>query len=549
LNASYGIDGSRMWVFLGVLITLVLAVWFLLWGPDHPTLPAYFRYRKLRSRKLPIPSEEQFIAEFPLQGPLTTFMINLYRYEGFFSQLPAFPISFKQWSPNKTTARYAIDVYVGYLDKFERLSAQPDIWGSFREALSSAIDVLDTTLPQEHESALRVPLKDIINPSALMARFAGTFYKRGELFRRLDYVIQSNLDEEPEFETLEEAIHEHFKGTPFEDFFLQLFEASASFHIAQHLRFEGHWIVAPPGRGKTTLLRSLFHEDLKAVRENRASVIIMDSKGDFINEVKNLQLFAPGQPLYGKLVLIEPDPDYPLALNPLDVTRGSEEHLSLAQRKARTNHTVGLLEYLFSALLEAKMTALQSTMFRAVLRSLVEVIPDPTIETFRDIITNGYEPYLEYLERARNSISAARWTAQKLLSSITILPNSTNKARNSSLASLSRSSSMPRAAARTSLIMKRCRPTFTLTNAKPSYPETKRSPPSSISADRRRLASFSRTSASDKLFPRTYSTLWQTAPYASPTVMMMPRSSPPASTRHLRSFTENGVHSPPMCET
>jgi hypothetical protein len=78
----------------------------------------------------------------------------------------------------------------------------------------------------------------------------------------------------------------------------------------------------------------------------------MDSKGDLLVPLKRLQ------PMAERLVLIEPDADHPVALNPLDIPRMS------------AHHTVSLLEYVFSSLLDAKMTSLQQTLFRSVLPAL-----------------------------------------------------------------------------------------------------------------------------------------------------------------------------------
>jgi hypothetical protein len=162
-----------------------------------------------------------------------------------------------------------------------------------------------------------------------------------------------------------ELVADYLHGTPF----TQLFSVHIPFEIPQETRFSGMWVCAPQGRGKTTLLKTLFAHDFKQVLAGKASVIAMDSKGEFIDEIKKLK--AP-------LVLIEPDMG--VALNPLDI-----------------GHSVALMEYLFSGLLEAQMTPLQRTLFRSVLTAMM-AIPNATIETLRDLITNGLEPYQQYID-------------------------------------------------------------------------------------------------------------------------------------------------------
>jgi ABC-type cobalamin/Fe3+-siderophores transport system ATPase subunit len=76
-----------------------------------------------------------------------------------------------------------------------------------------------------------------------------------------------------------ELIEAYLADTPFKDFFL----SKVPFSISQETHFSGHWIVAPPGRGKSTLLHTMFLEDIK----RNASIILMDSKGDLINQLKN----------------------------------------------------------------------------------------------------------------------------------------------------------------------------------------------------------------------------------------------------------------------
>ncbi len=152
--------------------------------------------------------------------------------------------------------------------------------------------------------------------------------------------------------------------------------APRTFSLPDEARFAGHWIIAPPGRGKTTLLHSMFLDDL----ERDASIIVMDSKGDLINPIKELAAVKD------RVVLIEPDPDYPLAVNPLDIPKTS------------IAHTVSLLEYIFTALLEAKPTQKQLAFFRNVLPALVQGIPNCTLHTFYDMIAKGVEPYRQHLK-------------------------------------------------------------------------------------------------------------------------------------------------------
>jgi hypothetical protein len=164
-----------------------------------------------------------------------------------------------------------------------------------------------------------------------------------------------------------ELVAAYLADTPF----FALLTTPVPFSLPEEKRYAGHYIIAPSGQGKTTLQHTMLSVDLKT----SASVIVMDSKGDLLTPIKTLALVKD------RLLIIEPDPEFPLALNPLDIP------------KANVNHLVSLLEYVFSALLEAKMTALQMTLFRTVLPAIVKTIANPTLQTFIDIVTTGVGKY------------------------------------------------------------------------------------------------------------------------------------------------------------
>lgn len=144
--------------------------------------------------------------------------------------------------------------------------------------------------------------------------------------------------------------------------------------IPDEQRYSGHWIVAPPGRGKSVLLSHMFLRDL----QRNASIIVMDSKGDLSGPIKELRSIKD------RLVLIELDASRPLALNPFDIPRAGPQH------------TGALLEYMISGLLGAKLTDLQLGLFRNIIPIIIRAIPRPTINVFKTFLIDGFKNYQEH---------------------------------------------------------------------------------------------------------------------------------------------------------
>ncbi|MGN6147718.1 MAG: hypothetical protein ACTHPD_04185, partial [Rhizomicrobium sp.] len=177
-------------------------------------------------------------------------------------------------------------------------------------------------------------------------------------------------------------IEQLIEGTGYETMFSPSIEVPVS--IPKELRFEGVWVIAPPGRGKTTLLSRLLANDLNEVRNKCASIILMDSKGDLIDHARRLKYFGKDGELEDRLVLIEPRPD--LAINPLDL--GSSQ-----------GQTLSLCEYILDALLDTETTPKQGAVFRRVLIAM-QAIPDANFQTFLAFLKDWrpFEPHLSQLD-------------------------------------------------------------------------------------------------------------------------------------------------------
>ena len=149
--------------------------------------------------------------------------------------------------------------------------------------------------------------------------------------------------------------------------------------IPEEQRFSGTWICSPQGRGKTTLLLSMLQKDL--LRKDQPAIIIIDGKGDIINLAIDLVQ------LWRSPSCIILDPRNPIALNPLSISN------------INIHKAISRIEYIFSALLDAKITPKQQSLFRSVIHALILGFENPTITTFRDIISNGVGKYQQQIAK------------------------------------------------------------------------------------------------------------------------------------------------------
>jgi uncharacterized protein DUF87 len=184
-----------------------------------------------------------------------------------------------------------------------------------------------------------------------------------------------------------EMAEAYLGATPFIDFLSQ----STLLVIPTKTRFEHMHVVAGTGHGKSQTLQYLIAQDLPAVAAGQRSVIVIDSQGDLIRTISQLEEFAPGGRLADRLVLIDPtDVEYPVSLNLFDVGKDRLDSYEALERERLTNSILELYDFVLGTLLDAGMTQKQSVIFRYVTRLMLH-IDGATIHTLRELMEEGSE--------------------------------------------------------------------------------------------------------------------------------------------------------------
>lgn len=175
-----------------------------------------------------------------------------------------------------------------------------------------------------------------------------------------------------------EIVSAYLHDTPLE----ALFHASIPFSFTDEKRFEHMHVVGGSGHGKTQLLQHLIASDLR--RPDTPSLIVIDSQGEMLKKIQQLDLFAPGRPLADRLIIIDPeDVEHPPALNMFDVRSGRFGSYSQADKEQIEASIIEMFNYVFGAL-AAELTSKQNTTFAFVTR-LMLAIPGATIHTLREL--------------------------------------------------------------------------------------------------------------------------------------------------------------------
>jgi hypothetical protein len=343
---------------------------------------------------------------------IKAFIAELFYYEGLF-QLPAI-----DWDETRTIAelwdiREELTRQRGYVSDFggncELLESAftailEPLYAACPPLLNDADEVDGITVPTHLLQS--IGNLGTVAQTMLNVAFAEELSERGLLVRLSDRLERNlvsasggnpadprsfnrapKLPEQYDAKSPEQLVLTYLGGTPL----LPLFNQTLDFTIPTKARFEHQHIVAGSGHGKTQTLQYLIANDLEAVADGNRTVIVLDSQGDLIRTIANLKVFAPGEPLHDRVVIIDPsDVEWPVSLNLFDVGMERLNGYAPLERERLTNSILELYDFVLGTLLSAEMTQKQNVIFRYVTRLMLH-IPDATIHTLRELMEPGSE--------------------------------------------------------------------------------------------------------------------------------------------------------------
>ena len=293
-----------------------------------------------------------------------------------------------------------------------------------RRASLGAIEACVALLPRViADGEITAPLASLANPGRFVEALARPlnselFPTFAELYQRNVYAVSGVTPARTGKPPKITEPHHLDDPSPFlaDTPFASLLSTPLSVDIPDELRFSHHWIVAGTGAGKTTALQYLLTRDLRRAIRGECSIVVIDSQHQLIDRLASLKLFAPRQPLDGKLCLLDAaDVEWPIAVNLFDMKMERLASMTMFERERITNSALEMYDFLIGSLLQAEMTSRQSTLFRFVTRAMF-AIPDATIHTFYDVLTNGvggYQASIDRLDDTTRRFFASEFNSQQ----------------------------------------------------------------------------------------------------------------------------------------
>ena len=285
----------------------------------------------------------------------------------------------------------------------------------YEEDIKNTIFCIATGLAEElpelvdGEALFQVPLGSFFpDHNAVLARILGTFLS-SDAETGLHHVLRAQfylnvcriakIDPEAEHKKplpspedtklpFDEALT-YVANTPFD----ALLRTAIPLPIPDETFFSHMHVIGGSGAGKTQWLSTLIRHHLKSPA--RPSLVVVDSQGDLIRSLSHLGMFARDD----RLILITPkEVEYPPSINIFDVNAARIAQYDRVTREQVVAGAIQTLDYLFSGILGADLTAKQGVFFRFLARLLLKV-PDVMGRnaTLLDMLelTDRLDPYMD----------------------------------------------------------------------------------------------------------------------------------------------------------
>jgi hypothetical protein len=344
---------------------------------------------------------------FPIAEQMLRMVGELYKDEGFNNPLPPMP-----FADAIEEGRYR-DRMIAHQKK---TADAPRTLEIFNDTIARAFTAYLSALPEAaidrtdkpyadrpDRPVLTVPLIDLFaDPKAIMWEVLAPFYR--DEVTELDLFADFRRHKDKNFRRAAELTNprspeklvapDEFKGTPHEALAVyfcdthlaRLFHAPAPIAFADETRFEHTHVVAGSGHGKTQFLQHLILSDL--TRPDPPALVIIDSQGEMLEKLRCLELFAPGQPLADRLIVVDPeDVEFPPALNMFAQASARQQNYSAKLREQVEAAILENFNYVFGAL-AAELTSRQNTTFAFVAKLMLS-IDGATIHTLRQLFEDG----------------------------------------------------------------------------------------------------------------------------------------------------------------
>ena len=201
---------------------------------------------------------------------------------------------------------------------------------------------------------------------------------------------------EQNHKTAEQVIDSYLSNTAFHKFF----QTTLPIPVPDEVRFEHMHILAGTGHGKTQCLQHLIVGDLQRPAHEIPSMVILDSQGDMLNNLKRLAMFDPKveESLAKRLLIVDPsDVEFAPSLNLFDIQSNRLKDYNQKDREQVLAGIIEIYDYIFGGLLGAELTQKQNMVFRF-LAQLMLAIPGATIHTLRDLLIDA-SPFMGYVAK------------------------------------------------------------------------------------------------------------------------------------------------------